>query len=236
MTKTLLLQIKHFWKSLQKRGFLKTLILTHSTLFDNSFDKKYKLKTNLKHDPKDSEPELMNVGQAEPYVPVRYKPFLGFLQRSGINPDLAFVDLGCGKGRAMIIAAEYGFKKIRGVEFSKKVHDCAQKNINQIQPHYQDTCFELFYLDVLNYQIRPDDSCFFLYHPFDKTILEMCLSNIQKSVEQNPRKIFLIYHDNLSSANYKLLYCTNWLSAIKKDELQGNIFTIFSNKLEPKNP
>jgi SAM-dependent methyltransferase len=42
-----------------------------------------------------------------------------------------FIDLGSGKGRVLLIAGQYPFKSIIGVEFSKTLHDIALTNIQK---------------------------------------------------------------------------------------------------------
>jgi SAM-dependent methyltransferase len=44
------------------------------------------------------------------------------IERSGVDPEqFCFLDIGCGKGRALIIATEYGFKDLIGVDYSAKL-------------------------------------------------------------------------------------------------------------------
>src|SRR5205807_2276797 len=42
-----------------------------------------------------------------------------------------FIDLGSGKGRVLLVAAQYPFRSVIGVEFSKTLHDIAQSNIHK---------------------------------------------------------------------------------------------------------
>jgi SAM-dependent methyltransferase len=42
-----------------------------------------------------------------------------------------FIDLGSGKGRVLLIAAQYPFKSVIGIEFSKTLHDIALTNIQK---------------------------------------------------------------------------------------------------------
>src|SRR5579864_7137056 len=43
--------------------------------------------------------------------------------------DFTFIDLGSGKGRVLLMASDYPFKRIIGVEFMLELHRVAQKNI-----------------------------------------------------------------------------------------------------------
>ena len=44
--------------------------------------------------------------------------------------EFTFVDLGCGKGRALILAAQFPFKTIIGVDFVLSFVEAARKNIS----------------------------------------------------------------------------------------------------------
>ncbi len=46
---------------------------------------------------------------------------------TGVNTQ--FVDIGSGKGRVLIAAAEHPFLQVAGVEYSKELHEAALNNI-----------------------------------------------------------------------------------------------------------
>jgi SAM-dependent methyltransferase len=107
-----------------------------------------------------------------------------------------FVDFGSGKGRAILMATDFPFKRIVGVEFSEELHRIAQNNIRRF---HSDTCkcesVEPVCMDAVNYPL-PDDClvCYFC-NPFDSTIMAQVLSNIRKSFFRNPRDIFIVYYN-----------------------------------------
>src|SRR6476646_1262783 len=54
------------------------------------------------------------------------------IQQSALSQsvgDFTFIDLGCGKGRVLLMASDYPFQKIVGVEFMPDLVGAAQKNI-----------------------------------------------------------------------------------------------------------
>jgi hypothetical protein len=56
----------------------------------------------------------------------------------------AFVDMGSGKGRALLVASEFPFAKIVGVELSQHLHQIAEENIKRYHPASQQcTAFHL---------------------------------------------------------------------------------------------
>ncbi|HRN57238.1 MAG TPA: hypothetical protein PLL71_12340, partial [Agriterribacter sp.] len=59
-----------------------------------------------------------NISQSSRYEAVNYFILEALLSRlRAIADKTSFTDLGCGKGRAMVVAAHYGFTKIAGVDF-----------------------------------------------------------------------------------------------------------------------
>src|ERR1051325_451687 len=51
--------------------------------------------------------------------------------------DFTFIDLGSGKGRCLLMAAGYGFRKIIGVEFMPEWHRVAEENIRRFAAEHQ---------------------------------------------------------------------------------------------------
>ena len=93
----------------------------------------------------------------------------------------------------MVAAAHYGFKNITGVDFAKELCDAAKKNINKIKAKFPGTTFTVYCQDILNYQVRADDTVFFLFNPFNKEIMEKFSEKIDQSVKEYPRTIYFIY-------------------------------------------
>jgi SAM-dependent methyltransferase len=46
----------------------------------------------------------------------------------GVTAEMTFIDIGCGKGRALMVAAEYPFRHIIGVELSEFILATARSN------------------------------------------------------------------------------------------------------------
>jgi 2-polyprenyl-3-methyl-5-hydroxy-6-metoxy-1,4-benzoquinol methylase len=109
-----------------------------------------------------------------------------------VDPESALVDCGCGKGKVLLVAAECGVQKVRGVEFAKELCEIAESNWKKVQLKRPFRCsFQVHHLDVLEYSIQPDDSMFFFFNPFDTLVLASFLENVVQSHRQHPRKIAL---------------------------------------------
>lgn len=111
-----------------------------------------------------------------------------------IYEDFLFIDLGSGKGRSLLLASHYPFKKIIGVELSATLHRIACQNIQIYRDELQ-KCHMMQSIceDVVNYEIPKDKILFYLYNPFDRHVMSAVLSNIEDSFHKFHRDIYIAY-------------------------------------------
>ena len=163
--------------------------------FDRRFDRQHNVDTSGAIYLRELDIDNENIQYGELYDPLPYRSFkhvMGFLPRD--VSDHTFVDYGSGKGRILLIASDYAFKKIVGVEFSKQLHDVAAANIAAYRNSNQ-KCFDIesLHVDATEFQV-PDGECvFFLFSPFRGEVLECVLKNIKQSYLDNPREMTLIF-------------------------------------------
>ena len=108
--------------------------------------------------------------------------------------DFVFIDLGSGKGRALLLASFFPFKKIIGVELSRSMHEIARGNIQLFADQGQQ-CFDIESIcdDAGTYALPNENIVFYLFNPFDEQIMRAVLSNIERSLQQLPRTIYIAY-------------------------------------------
>jgi hypothetical protein len=63
-------------------------------------------------------------------------------QQAGDFHDFVFIDLGSGKGRTLLMASDYPFRRIVGVELLPALHQIAQENLSKYHSEKQ-KCFAL---------------------------------------------------------------------------------------------
>jgi SAM-dependent methyltransferase len=118
-----------------------------------------------------------------------------------ISDITSIVDLGCGKGRVMMVAAHFGFTKTTGIDFAKEMCEEANANMMKKQKQFPGLTWNVIRQNVENYDIRSDDSVFFMFNPFDYSVLKNFLRKLNISCDQFPRPIYFIYaspqHDKL---------------------------------------
>ena len=110
-----------------------------------------------------------------------------------INENKNITDFGCGKGRALVVAAHYGFANITGIDFAKALCLSAEKNIQETQRLYSSAKFNIICADVVNYEIEKEQTIFFFFNPFDEIIMLKVVKNILSSFKEKERKIYIMY-------------------------------------------
>ena len=135
-----------------------------------------------------------NIKQSSRYEAVNYFILEALLSRlRTITNETSFTDLGCGKGRAMVVAAHYGFTKIKGVDFAKEVCSVAEHHLQNLPTQFPEMEYELHCQNVLEYEIEPNESVFFLFNPFSDEIISRFLEKVNISTAQYPRTIYFLY-------------------------------------------
>ena len=111
----------------------------------------------------------------------------------GIHENNNLVDFGCGKGRALVVAAHFGFQNIIGIDFAKGLCELAKENILKNEDLYPAAKFNIICDDVVNYKIEKDQTAFFFFNPFDEVVMLKVVKNILSSLKEHQRKIYVIY-------------------------------------------
>jgi SAM-dependent methyltransferase len=90
-----------------------------------------------------------------------------------IDPaQFTFVDLGCGKGRAVLVAAHEHFMRIVGVELAPDLAEVAQSNATS------HTNIDIQVADASTFVYPQGALVVFLYHPFLDPLLRKVLANL----------------------------------------------------------
>ncbi len=105
-----------------------------------------------------------------------------------------FVDLGCGKGRALLLASRYAFQQILGVELDATLAATAQANLLTFNAPWQQ-CHALaaLHADATTIDLPLTPLLLYLYHPFLAPALKQVLRRLERSLRQHPRELWLVY-------------------------------------------
>jgi SAM-dependent methyltransferase len=110
-----------------------------------------------------------------------------------VRPWDVFVDFGCGKGRALYLAARYPFARVVGIELDSRLAQVARRNLMAVCDRVSCQNAEVIQGDVLQVPIPADMTVAFLFNPFDETVFRPFLDRLLDSLRQHPRPLRLIY-------------------------------------------
>ena len=105
-----------------------------------------------------------------------------------------FIDYGCGKGRVLLLAAEFPFRRIVGVEFVPQLAQVAEQNLKNYRLG-QPKCKHLSVLamDAADYELPLEPVVLFFFSPFAGPLMERVIENIENSWRQAPRDLFVLF-------------------------------------------
>ena len=113
---------------------------------------------------------------------------------------LTFVDYGAGKGRVLLLASQYPFYAIGGIEFAEELHDDATMNIAQF-PRSRMQCRNVeCVLDDAS-QVGPPEgeAVHYFFNPFAREVFAEVLHNLVVSYRKKPRRLYLILIDPVAT-------------------------------------
>jgi SAM-dependent methyltransferase len=112
--------------------------------------------------------------------------------------DFTFIDLGSGKGRTLLMASDYPFRRIIGVELLPSLHEIAQENLRLYKSETQ-KCFALESIcgDATDFPVPADPLVIFLFNPFPESGMRRMVANLGESLRAHPRPVYVLYHNPL---------------------------------------
>jgi SAM-dependent methyltransferase len=112
--------------------------------------------------------------------------------------DFVFIDLGSGKGRTLLMASDYPFRRIVGVELLPALHQAAQDNLSKYRSASQ-KCFTLEAIcgDATEFSFPAEPIVLYLFNPFPESGLRRAIANLEQSLRDHPRAAYVLYHNPL---------------------------------------
>ena len=145
----------------------------------------------------------------QPTDPAAFREMLDGLQQTlaqSSNSDqgslaldkLTFIDLGSGKGRTLLMASDYPFRRIVGVELIPALHKIAEENVRLYKSESQ-KCFalEAICADATTFAFPAEPLVVFLFNPFGESGMRRVIANLEQSLSARPRPVYVLYHNPL---------------------------------------
>ena len=106
--------------------------------------------------------------------------------------DFTFVDLGCGKGFVLALAALHGFGRVVGVELDPDLAQKARTNA-QVLRERMSRPVEVVEGDATHFDLPTEPSVIYLYNPFGPQTMRDVVRNVDRSLTDRPRPLFVTY-------------------------------------------
>ena len=156
-------------------------------------EKKYHIQTTAIDELHSLEENGIDIDHATIYMPVSYPLLEAALEQSTPGKDSHFLDIGCGMGRALCVAAHRGFMKVSGIDLSRELCEAAKNNLAITKNEIPSLQYSVINNDAFYFEIPADADCLFLFNPFDEIIMSGVLANIMHSLSLHKRKMQVIY-------------------------------------------
>lgn len=102
------------------------------------------------------------------------------------HQDFTFIDLGAGKGRVLLVASRFPFKRLIGVEFARELVETARLNIQKFGCRA-----EVVHADAAEYKFPSENLVVYLYNPFGPEVLRPVLRSLREI--SACREVYLLY-------------------------------------------
>jgi predicted RNA methylase len=135
-------------------------------------------------------------GETRPHEPSPARKFAAILRALPVDPaEYTFVDLGSGKGAALVLAAKHGYGRLVGVEVDGDLVEVAQRNLRSLRRHRPDLVdrIELVRQDAGEYAWPAGPTVVYLFNPFGERTLRAVLAQLEASLRSAPRPVLIVY-------------------------------------------
>lgn len=121
--------------------------------------------------------------------------FHDLLDALGISFEgFTFVDIGSGKGKAMLMASDYPFERIVGVEYSPILHAIAQRNLAVYRsPAQRCTKLEAHLGNALEYRLPEGPVVCVLFNPLETAAMRQFMRQVEHQVSPRSLPVYVIY-------------------------------------------
>ena len=159
------------------------------------WDRRRGVETEDRVDEKELDTDSPNREHALGYIPTSqwsFRAVVGSLWDLGVRPsEFTLVDLGCGKGRVLLMALEAGFRAAIGVEFAPELARIAAENLRSYRGRLGAASVHCG--DAAAFPIPQDPVVLFINNPFRGPVLEAVAENMRCSFAGHPRAIYVVY-------------------------------------------
>jgi SAM-dependent methyltransferase len=136
-----------------------------------------------------------NIAHARVYAPSPLYDAQEILKKLPINfSEYDFVDLGSGKGMMLLVAAEFGFGNVSGVEFGRAAYDVGLENLKKFRERRPDAPpVEMHLGDASAFSLPERPLVVYMFNPFGVGVIQTVLAGLEQSLRSTPRDCWIVY-------------------------------------------
>ncbi len=129
------------------------------------------------------------------YQPIEAEIFREILTSVAIDfSQYTFIDIGSGKGRALLLASEFPFRRIVGIELLPELNQIAEENIRKFtKVGGRALPLEAIRGDATEFEFPDQPLVVYFFHPLTEAGFRNVLRNLRSSLKQYPRPVRIIY-------------------------------------------
>jgi SAM-dependent methyltransferase len=195
------------------------------------FDWRHQVSTCGEEDPRELTVVGENASHAIPYIPTTPRSGRYMLRDLPISDvsNYTFIDIGSGKGRMLLLAAELPFRRIIGVEFASDLDALARRNVKTYRNPKQ-ACFQIepVHIDATQFEFPPEPLLIYLFHPFNQKVMEPVIQNLNRSLAEHPRDVIMLYRNPVVS---NVVDAASKLRLYAKRSDFGSLYVIYRSGL-----
>lgn len=141
--------------------------------------------------------KLNRAGDAHRYGYLAYHTYFSIFDALQLRADDVVVDLGCGKGRVVCIAALYPILQAVGVEIDPLLYTECRMNAGRMRRRQAPIRCECMSATDFDYDAA---TVLTLFHPFGAATLQAVLGRVEDSLRRRPRELRLVYINPVHAA------------------------------------
>jgi SAM-dependent methyltransferase len=134
--------------------------------------------------------------QISPYTGSQPDVIRAAISALGEVDEYGFIDIGCGKGRAMVVASEFPFRHVMGVELSPRLAKIAARNMAIIKQRFSARpTFTVIGGNALTVPLPEGKLVIFLYHPFGADLVSELVKKLEIGLTPRSEPLFFVYYN-----------------------------------------
>lgn len=136
-----------------------------------------------------------NIEHARVYAPSPLYDAQQILKKLPIEfGNYDFVDLGSGKGMMLLVAAEFGFGRVSGVEFGRAAYEVGLENLKKFRERRPDApLVEMRLGDAGAFPMPERPLVVYMFNSFGTAVIDAVLAGMERSLQSAPRDCWVVY-------------------------------------------